>query len=125
MRKCHELPAKAFWVQIVVALAGAGVLAFSAAELAAGSATKTNAFVAVLSGLGITSAGLYARAKGMANSLVDQLKTAFERDRVGTAATLAPRPKRALPLAGGTAKCKAQVESASPHLEVTRNRATA
>ena len=107
---------KAFWVQIVLAVAGAGLLAFSASELAAGSSTKTNTLIAVLSALGITSAGLYARAKGIATSLFGRLQTAFDRDRVGVAATLAPSPPRTItaPLPGRTRRY--EIDSASPRL---------
>jgi hypothetical protein len=106
---------RAFYVQIILGLIAAGLLAFSGAELAAGSATKTNTFIAVLSGLGITSAGAYARAKGMATSLVDHLKTAFERDRVGVAATLAPPPARSL-TAPLRSRGQLQIDSASPRI---------
>jgi hypothetical protein len=90
-------------------------LAFSASELAAGSSTKTNTLIAVLSALGITSAGLYARAKGIATSLFGRLQTAFERDRVGVAATLAPTPRTvSSPLTSRTRRH--ELDSASPRL---------
>jgi hypothetical protein len=106
---------RAFYLQIIFVVIGAGLLAVSAAELAAGSATKANTFIAILAGLGITSAGAYARAKGMATSLIDHLRTAFERDRVGVAATLAPAPSRSItaPLKG---RAELQIDTASPRI---------
>ena len=84
---------RAFWPQILIAVAAVIALVAGASQLAAASGSKSsNTLISILGGLGITSAGLYARAKATATSTIDTLRKGFEADRVGDAATLRPKP---------------------------------
>jgi hypothetical protein len=84
---------RSFWPQVVLGGFAVAALVFGAAELAAGnSKTHASAVITILGGVGITSAGLYARAKAAATSLFSVLRSAFEADRVGQAAMICPKP---------------------------------
>ena len=84
---------RSFWPQILIAIAAVVALVLGASHLAGASGSKSsNTVVSILGGLGITSAGLYARAKATATSTFDALRQRFEADRVGDAATLRPKP---------------------------------
>jgi hypothetical protein len=84
---------RSFWPQVVLGGFAVAALVFGAAELAAGnSETHASAVITILGGVGITSAGLYVRAKAAATSLFSVLRSAFEADRVGQAATICPKP---------------------------------
>jgi len=84
---------RAFWPQILVGVAAIVALLAGASQLAATSGSKSSSTViSILGALGITSAGLYARAKATAMSTIDSLREAFKADRIGQAATLRPKP---------------------------------
>jgi hypothetical protein len=84
---------RTFWPQVLIGAAALAALLAGAAQLAAASGSKSsNTVISILGGLGITSAGLYTRAKATATSTMETLRKAFTADRVGEAATLRPKP---------------------------------
>jgi hypothetical protein len=84
---------RTFWPQLLLAIAAVIALVGGASQLAASSGSKSsNTLISILGGLGITSAGLYARAKATATAAIATLRKGFEADRVGEAATLRPKP---------------------------------
>lgn len=82
---------KSFWVQILFGVAGIALLAAGGAVLAGGGDQATATVATILGFFGLTSAGLYARAKAAANSLIAQFKSVFDADLVGRLATLLPK----------------------------------
>jgi hypothetical protein len=81
------------WPQLLVGAIAFCLLVVGAALLAAGAGDRGwNTALGVLGGIGLTSVGLYARAKSTAMSLLASVRDALERERVGRAANL--RPKR-------------------------------
>jgi type II secretory pathway pseudopilin PulG len=48
--------------------------------------------ISILGALGLTSAGLYARAKAQLTSLLESLRLAVDKQRVREAATICPPP---------------------------------
>ncbi len=80
-------------VPIAFALFAAAVLALGAALLASGKANRgLSTAISVLGALGITSAGLYARAKAELTALLATLRQTLQLERVRRAANLCPQP---------------------------------
>jgi hypothetical protein len=84
------------WQQLLTGAVALVLLVGGAIALASGAKNGGLATaVTILGGLGLTSAGLYARAKSSATSLLSSIRDATERTRIGTAATTTPpRPRR-------------------------------
>jgi hypothetical protein len=75
-------------------LVGIAALVVGATLLASGAGhSGLNTAISLLGAIGVTSAGLSARAKANATSLLDSLQTRFEVDRVRQAADLCPTSK--------------------------------
>jgi hypothetical protein len=77
-----------FWAQLLIGAAGVAALCVAAALLAAGAGGPAAAVVAILGGVNITAAGLYARAKSEAESLFEQIRLAYRRRLAADAATV-------------------------------------
>jgi len=85
-------------VPILVGLAAAGLLALGAALLASHNANSgLSTAISVIGVLGITSAGLYARAKAELTALLANVRQAVQLERVRRAANLCPAPPQPPP----------------------------
>lgn len=86
---------RALYPQLILAGIAIAALLIGATQLASGTkSTNTNVIYTILGGLGITSATLYAKAKSAATSLFAVLRTTFNADRAGRAATVLPKMPR-------------------------------
>jgi hypothetical protein len=82
---------KSLWIPLAAGLVSIAALTVGAAVLASGAGSSTwSTAISVLGALGITSAGLYARAKTDVTSLLGNLKKRIEIERVRLAADLCP-----------------------------------
>jgi hypothetical protein len=83
---------KLFRFEIALSLIAVVILVGAAASLSNGDHSPGNTVAVILSGLGLTAAGLFARAKAVANSLLRQLSDAVTRAEIARAATCRPNP---------------------------------
>jgi hypothetical protein len=87
---------KSLWLPLAAGLISIAALTVGATVLASGAGSTTwSTAISVLGALGITSAGLYARAKTDVTSLLGNLKKRIEIERVRIAADLCPGPDAA------------------------------
>lgn len=90
-------------VPLVIGVISVGALVAGAALLAAGASTPAvGTVVGILGAVGLTSSGLYARAKAEVTSLVSSLEQTVRIARVQRGANLCPAQSTKLPAGGAT-----------------------
>jgi hypothetical protein len=81
---------KSFRTEIIIAATAAAVLAVAGTAVAQGSSSWGSTLAVFLSGIGLTGAGLFARAKATATSLVQQLNQEVAKAQIARAGTCLP-----------------------------------
>ena len=89
--RLYRLAADSLKGPLIGGLAGAALLIVGAYALASGTShTGLTAAISVLGALGLTSAGLYAKAKTQITSLFSNLSQKVKQERIRQAANLCP-----------------------------------
>ena len=83
---------RSFWLELVIAAAGAGLTALAAALLASTDNHSLGAFLGVLGLSSITTSGVVAKARTQALALIGKLRDALDADLIVDAVVVQPKP---------------------------------